>query len=117
MAGFGKCKYKLLELEKDTYREMIKDTEQYSRYIDTTKTIIKLNNNIEKLEKQQEEIKSSIENIKDDTIRKIFFLKYIEGKTWEQIANDVYYSTTHLMRLVRVACKSPTLANIKSIVE
>lgn len=111
------CKYRLLEMEKEVLNDMLKNTQQYTKYVDTSKLISRILSNIEEVEKQKEEIKSSIESIKDDLIKKIFVLKYIEGKTWEQMANIVYYSNTHLMRLFKKACNSPEIAKIKNIVE
>ena len=58
-----------------------------------------------------------IDSIENEDTRKIFQLKYIESKTWEQIANIIYYSPSYLMRLFKDMCKDKKIAAIKAFVE
>lgn len=125
------CKYKLLEIEKGLLKDMLKENEKDTIYIKsftkdklrdrTLEAIKNLDNNIynslEKVEQEQTQIKGMIDNIENEDTRKIFQLKYIESKTWEQIANIIYYSPSYLMRLFKDMCKDEKIAAIKTFVE
>lgn len=109
----------LKENEKDTI--YIKSLTRGKLTIHTLETIKeldnKINSSLEKVEQEQAQIKKLINGIENEDTRKIFSLKYIDGKTWEQIANIVYYSPSYLMRLFKEMCKSKEIANIKAFVE
>jgi DNA-directed RNA polymerase specialized sigma subunit len=125
------CRYKLLEIEKELLKDMLKENEKDTIYIKsltrgkltihTLETIKeldnKINSSLEKVEQEQAQIKKLINGIENEDTRKIFYLKYIEGKTWEQIANIVYYSPSYLMRIFKEMCKSREIADIKTFVE
>ena len=44
-----------------------------------------------RLQEQRKEIERFLDSIEDSQIRRIIKLKYIEGKTWQQVANRLGY--------------------------
>lgn len=51
------------------------------------------------LTEERIKIESYIEAVEDDTLRRILRLRYISGRTWEQISAAIGYSYVHTVRL------------------
>ena len=47
----------------------------------------------------REKIGSVIENVADDDCRLLLVKRYLHGETWEKIAEEMHFSTTHIFRL------------------
>ena len=54
---------------------------------------------IDKLLEINKEIVSAISKVEDTTLRSLLTARYINFKTWEQIAVDMNYSYVHVLRL------------------
>lgn len=59
-----------------------------------------------KLVELKREIESTIAVIDDPTLRQLLILKYINGLTWEQVAERLNKSWRHTMRLHKIALKN-----------
>lgn len=58
-----------------------------------------INTEIDKLVELKKQIETAINTIDDDILRLLMRYRYINGKTWEQIAVDMHYSYMHITRL------------------
>ena len=58
---------------------------------------------IEYLERQKEEIFSIFEKITNPTYKQILHKRYVQGKKWEEIEEELNYASQHLHRLHRKA--------------
>ena len=54
---------------------------------------------IKALVAKKEEIRKTIDSLRDGDERLLLRLRYIEGRSWDMIANDMSCSMTHLRRL------------------
>lgn len=55
---------------------------------------------IEKLEKEQEEIEQWIFDIRDNQLQRIFRLRYLEGRTLEEVASKVHMDKSTVSRKI-----------------
>lgn len=60
-------------------------------------------NRIEKLEKQKKEIYKIVELITNPTHKAILFKRYVQGKKWEDISEELHYENQHIHRLHKKA--------------
>lgn len=60
----------------------------------------------EKAQIQKEKIREEITLIPDPVFREILFCKYVNGATFEDLAEDFGYSTRHVQRLHKVAVEN-----------
>lgn len=51
-----------------------------------------LNADMKELTKTKAEIMGAIKTVNDETLQNVLIMRYIGGKTWEQIAVDMHYS-------------------------
>lgn len=58
---------------------------------------------IEKLQKQKEEIYKIVELITNPTHKQILFKRYVQGKKWEEISEELNYENQHIHRLHKKA--------------
>lgn len=58
---------------------------------------------IEELEKQKEEIFNIISLIKNPVYKQILHKRYIQGKKWEEISEELHYDYTHVHRIHKQA--------------
>lgn len=58
---------------------------------------------IEELEKQKEEIFNIISSIKNPVYKQILHKRYIQGKKWEEISEELHYEYPHVHRLHKQA--------------
>ena len=58
---------------------------------------------IEELEKQKEEIYKMILSIEKPEYKMILHKRYIQGKKWEEIEEDLHYASQHVHRLHKKA--------------
>ena len=70
--------------------------EKTARYADYEK---KIDRRIDELYQIKQEILSAIELVNDSTLRKLLIKRYLQFKTWEQIAMEMSYSYMHITRL------------------
>lgn len=62
-----------------------------------------LNADIDRYIEQRIKIAKAIEELKDVTHRTVMAMYYLNGKTWEKIAEDMGYSYVHICRLHGIA--------------
>lgn len=72
----------------------------------------RLSDELETLEATEREIIRTINSIQDSILSKLLYERYINGKTWEQIAVMLNYSWRQTVRLHGVA-----LAAVKDVIE
>lgn len=88
--------YRLQQKKIERLREMIiLNPRNRSRYL----------KQISDCEKVQEEIETQINNIDDERLREILFLKYVCGKTLIEISPIIDYSKRHTERMHAIAIK------------
>ena len=115
-------KYKYLKIEIEILRRIIGDfirivsgkTENYKRDDEDIELLI---NHLIKCEAEQKEIESTIEAIPDPILKATFKEKYIHGKSWEQVAESIGYSSTHIQRIFKKALQDPEILKIKMELE
>ena len=115
-------KYKSLEVEIEILKRLIGDfirivsgkVEDYKR---DDKDIELLINHLIKYETEQKKIESTIETIPDPILKATFKEKYIHGKSWEQVAESIGYSLTHIQRIFKKALQDPEILKIKMELE
>ena len=62
-----------------------------------------LNADIDRYIGQRRKIASSIEALSDVTLRTVMAMYYLNGKTWEDVANSLGYDVRHIYRLHGIA--------------
>ena len=67
------------------------------RFINFAKYSIMINNRIDELYAIKKEILQAINNVDDGTYRTLLIERYIQFKTWEQIAVDMNYCYKHIV--------------------
>ena len=115
-------KYKGLEIEIEILKRIIGDfirivcgkVENYKR---DDKDIELLINYLIKCEAEKKEIENMIDTIQDPILRATFKEKYIHGKSWEEVAERLGYSTTHTQRIFKKAIQDPEILKIKMELE
>ena len=95
--------YKMLELEMKTYKDSLEDwiIRNYPERDSVKSLKAKIEENIRHLELQREKAVKFVEEIKDPTIRSIFYMKYIEGKEHKEICREVGYGYTYLSKVIK----------------
>lgn len=58
-----------------------------------------INREIDELQEVCREIKAVLNQLEDDTLRLLMEYRYIDGLTWEQVAEKMHYSWRHTCRL------------------
>lgn len=58
---------------------------------------------IEMLERQREEIFNIINAINNPTYKQILYKRYVLGKKWEEISEELFYESQHIHRLHKKA--------------
>ena len=66
---------------------------------------------IDKMENEREEIFNIIQSINDPTYKAILYKRYIQGKKWEVISDELHYVKQHLHRL-----KSQSIEEVHKII-
>lgn len=56
---------------------------------------------IEKTRAKHQEFVEVIQAVEDDRLRNLLTLHYIDGLTWERVAEKMWYSTKHIFDLYR----------------
>ena len=115
-------KYRYLKIEIEILKRIIGDfirivsgkVEDYKR---DDKDIELLINHLIKCEAEQKEIESTIETIQDPILKATFKEKYIHGKNWEEVAESIGYSSTHIQRIFKKALQDPEILKIKMELE
>lgn len=115
-------KFERLEKEKQVLNKIIGEfirivcgkVENYKR---DDKDIELLINHLIKCEAEQKEIESTVETIQDPILKATFKEKYIHGKSWEQVAENIGYSSTHIQRIFKKAIQDPEILKIKLLLE
>lgn len=115
-------KFERLEVEKKILKKIISEfikiicgkVENYKRDDSDTEFLI---NELIKCEIKQKKIESTIETIQNPILRETFKEKYIHGKNWEQVAENIGYSTTHIQRIFKKALQDPKILKIKMELE
>lgn len=100
----------------DMAEEMIKThIELYGEYKRDDDFIEKLLKDAQTLEAKEKEINSLIEKIQDPIIQAIIKERFINGKTWERVAEKVGYSQIHIQRLFKKSMQDPEILKIKTL--
>lgn len=59
----------------------------------------RISDELEILEATEREVVKTINDVQDGTLSTLLYERYINGKTWEQIAVNMHYSYMHICRL------------------
>lgn len=70
------------------------------RYVELTEEITL---ELQELHKLRREIRDTIKGLEDDTLQTLLLYRYIDGLTWEQIAEKMFYTPTWVWILHRRA--------------
>ena len=90
--------------EMQTTETWLKSIFNVNKEIDFERERIKSSlERIDKLEKQKEEIFDIISAVKNPTYKSILHKRYILGKKWEEISNELHYEEQHIHRLKKKA--------------
>ena len=113
---------KWLEIVKQHNYDMAKDMikrhiELYGEYKNNDDFIEKILKDAQELKEKEIMINELIENIQDPILKATFKEKYIHGKNWEQVAEILGYSTTHIQRIFKRALQDPEILKIKMELE
>lgn len=65
---------------------------------------------IERLERQLAAAESALAGVEDITLRQLLELRYMDGKTWDEVAELLKYDTRWVMRLHRKALSALRIA-------
>ena len=68
---------------------------------------------IEMLEKQREEIFNVINAINNPTYKQILYKRYVLGKKWEEISEELFYESQHIHRLHKKAIEEVRAVRMK----
>ena len=94
----------------DFSREKVKGGTVENRMEKQIAEIVDLENDIKKeigeYRLLRDEVKKAIDLQEDEDERLLLKLRYIEGATWEDIAEKMDYSTRHIYRLHKVALRN-----------
>lgn len=71
---------------------------------------------IDYLQEVRKEVKSAISGVEDDTMRTLLEHRYLDGLTWEQVAERMHYSREWVCRLHRKAIKEVTESHTRSVI-
>lgn len=86
-----------------SYSDMPKGGEQGDKIQTAVENIIEIeeqiNESIDELVRIKAEVRVAIDTVQDNTLKYLLELRYINGKTFEQIAVDMNYSYMHICRL------------------
>ena len=125
--------YRRLKIEIDSKTEQLEELREFAKSVShssgagghagvsdkvgkTVAKIIDLENEIscqiDKLLELKKEIESTIAKVDDPVLRQLLTLRYINGRKWEQISNDLDYSRMQIHRLHENA-----LEKVKNVIE
>ena len=82
------------------YKDLAINSPSYHKYI---KTIDKA---IEQTKREKQDTLDSINSVENRQLNTLLRLRYIQGYTWERIADEMYFSYKHIMRLHKKALKA-----------
>ena len=71
-----------------------------------------INSDIDRLISLRKEVESIIDGVPDETQRQLLRLRYINGKTFEQIAVEMHYSWRHIIRI-----HGDALSAVRNVIE
>lgn len=104
------CKYQIFALGIEHHkRQLMRWRYLYTITSDTQlknrvqKVIDKCDSDIKRLESVRLEIEKTIQLIPKDQERELLKLRYIDGLGWDEIAEQLYYSSRNVYRLHRKA--------------
>jgi DNA-directed RNA polymerase specialized sigma subunit len=91
--------------------DSLKDTEMWlktifniNRELDFERESIRVSfERIEELERKKEEVYNTIHAIENPTCKQILFKRYVQGKKWEEIEQEMNYAPQHIHRLHKKA--------------
>lgn len=83
----------------------VKDRPLYEALRMAHKTVCELNAEIEELQDQQKDVAQTIQAIEDPSLRDLLYKHYIQGEPWPLIADEMFFSTSHVFRLQKKALK------------
>ncbi len=72
-----------------SYADITASDSLLTAYSDYAKNIKR---RIDELNRIKAEVLGAISAVEKDTLRQLLTLRYVEGKTWERIAEEMYYS-------------------------
>lgn len=70
-----------------------------AKYIKLIEFSQRIDKHIEELYKVKTEIDKAIDKVPNSKLRRLLKLRYIDFKTWEDIADEMNYALRHIMRL------------------
>lgn len=100
-------KFRDIGMEIQVHHEMLNDwiIRNYPERDSVESLKANIEENIRHLELQREKVVKFVEEIKDPTIRSIFYMKYIEGKEHKEICREVGYGYTYLSKVINKEVK------------
>jgi DNA-directed RNA polymerase specialized sigma subunit len=96
--------------EQSSLNEQISLWESAAKIIELENDV---NEEIDRLVALKAEIESIIKKVERPKLRQLLELRYICGKTWKQVAEDMHYDVSHVYRLH--GCALNALAKVKKI--
>ena len=60
---------------------------------------VEINREIDKLQIVRQEIRNTLNQLEDENLKLLMEYRYIDGLTWEQVAEKMHYSWRHTCRL------------------
>lgn len=98
-----------------TYSDLPKGTSTEDRLQTTAEKIIELSaqisRDIARLVNIRETIEDAIRNVQNENHRVLLQYRYIDGLTWEQIADQMHYDRSHVCRLHGKALEEIVIKN------
>ncbi|WP_300393312.1 helix-turn-helix transcriptional regulator [Fusobacterium sp.] len=103
-----------LDLANDLIKTHIILYGEYKNNDDFIKNLLK---DAQELKEKEIMIKELIENIQDPIIQAITKERFINGKTWERVAERVGYSLAHIHKLFKKVLQNPEILKIKILLD
>lgn len=99
-----------------SYEERVQSTRDFNKHSDKILKIIELEEEVEKMAKEMTErqnvVKEAAAKLENEEIARVITLRYIDLKSWDEIAKEIEKSTRWAMKL-----HSKGIKNLKEIVD
>ncbi|MFH5834517.1 DUF1492 domain-containing protein [Proteiniclasticum sp. C24MP] len=95
--------YHMLGIEIDSFNGMLDDwvVKKYSHHESVREYKGMILERIEQIKRKRNDIINLINRLEDPLLREIFFMRYIDQKSNDEIGRKVGYSVNHLSRIFR----------------
>ena len=93
-----------INIEKEAYAAT-EALQGLSKRKDAAALAVEYAQDLENMEQAAAKAKAMINALPDESLRRIFALRYQQKMTWEQAADEMFLSVTHVQRLHRKGIK------------